>query len=211
MRLALPRPGHLPKTGPVDWIERYHTPGIGYVLRQRLRWMLRSFPDGRIGRALEIGCGSGVFQYTLAARAALSIALDLHEMLPTVRDRLAEDGLRPALVRGDGDALPFRDESFDLVIIVSALEFVPDPARCLRESRRVLHPQGRLVCLVPRDLRWADAAFRLLTRRDPETEFKAARARVTDAIARVLPDASRQLRPFWLGALAPYEIVTATR
>ena len=78
MRLALPRPGHLPKTGPVDWIERYHTPGIGYVLRQRLRWVLSAFPEGRIGRALEIGCGSGVFQYELTSRAALSVGLDLH-------------------------------------------------------------------------------------------------------------------------------------
>ena len=209
MRLALPRPGHLPKTGPVDWIERYHTPGIGYVLRQRLRWVLRAFPQGRIGRALEIGCGSGVFQYELTSRAALSVGLDLHELLPAVRDKLAEDAVHPVLVRADGDGLPFRDAVFDLVTIVSALEFVPDPGRCLRESRRVLRPGGRLVCLVPRQLRWADAAFRFLTRRDPEMEFKDARQRVMEAIAQVLPDASRQARPSWLRAFAPYEIVTA--
>ncbi len=208
MRLALPRPGHLPKTGPVDWIDRYHTPGIGFVLRQRLRWVLRALPDTRVGRALEIGCGSGVFQYELTARAAVSVGLDLHELLPTVHRKLAEDAIHPTLVRADGDALPFRDGVFDVVTIVSALEFVPDPAHCLRESRRVLRPNGRLVCLVPRQLRWADATFRFLTRRDPESEFKDARKRVMDAIAHVLPDASRQSRPAWLGALAPYEVVS---
>src|SRR3954453_21017111 len=107
MFLAMPRPGHLPKTGPVDWIDHYHAVGIGSVLRQRLRWMLRALPRGRSARMLEIGWGSGIFQEGLPPGGAVAVGLDIQELLPTVRSKLAEDGLPPALARADGVRLPF--------------------------------------------------------------------------------------------------------
>ena len=45
-------------------------------------------------------------------------------------------------------ALPFDDESFDVVIIAFMLMFVPDPMRAFREMARVLVPGGRLVVAV---------------------------------------------------------------
>jgi SAM-dependent methyltransferase len=44
-----------------------------------------------------------------------------------------------------GEALPFRDATFDHVLLVTTLCFVADPARVLREAARVLRPRGLVV------------------------------------------------------------------
>jgi len=208
---GLPARGHLPVTGPVDWAAQYHTPGIGFVLRRRLAWTAAALPT-RLERVLDVGYGSGIFQYVLAGRPRLSVGIDVHPHASTVRARLAESGLDASLVRGSGTSLPFADGSFDAVVIVSALEFMPDPAACLAECRRVLRARGRLVCLVPRELRWADRVFRLLTGKDPEEEFAGGRARVRAAIASQLGDADRVTRPAGVPApLAPYEVYVVER
>jgi len=205
--MELPKRGHLPTTGPVDWIQQYYTPGIGFVLRQRLAWVSRALPE-RCERVLEVGYGSGVLQYELGSRAQLSVGIDPHVHAATVRACLRNDGLPVETVRGDGGALPFAGATFDAVVIVSALEFVPDPTACVTECRRVLRPGGRLVCIIPRQLPWADAVFRTLTGHDPEADFGGARAKVQAALAGAAPDAVHLTRPAWLPrALAPYELI----
>ena len=52
-------------------------------------------------------------------------------------------------VLGIGEALPFKDDSFDAVISIAVLEHVRDPFTCAREISRVLKPGGKLYCSVP--------------------------------------------------------------
>ncbi|MEO6263600.1 MAG: class I SAM-dependent methyltransferase [Luteimonas sp.] len=52
-------------------------------------------------------------------------------------------------VRGVGEVLPFKDETFDAVISIAVLEHVKDPFACAREIARVLKPGGQLMCCVP--------------------------------------------------------------
>ncbi len=203
-----PPPGHLEPTGEVDAIELYHRFGVGWVLRRRLRWIASLLGPGPQGRVLEVGYGSGVFQYELASRARLSVGLDLHPYGARVRRALAADGVATRLLRGDAARLPFPDRAFDRVVIASVLEFVPDPARCLRECRRVLAPGGRLLLLTPRRLWWADLLWNAASGWSAEDDFHTGRERVQAAIAGELATARRLARPSWLPRfLAPYEIV----
>jgi ubiquinone/menaquinone biosynthesis C-methylase UbiE len=77
------------------------------------------------------------------------VGLDIQpEMLARFRRKLARADHRDignvALVRGDAMALPFADDSFDLVYAVSALPEVPDRRKALAEVKRVLRPGGTL-------------------------------------------------------------------
>lgn len=93
--------------------------------------------------ALDLGCGTGMQTLALARLGLHVTGIDISpEMLARARARQIPGAV---LVEGDAAALPFADERFDLVISVTAMEFMPDPARAAREAMRVLRPGGRLV------------------------------------------------------------------
>jgi ubiquinone/menaquinone biosynthesis C-methylase UbiE len=209
--LVLPKPGRLRRTGDVDSVNQYYQTGIGWVLRQRLRWVRDALPL-QLGAVLEIGYGSGIFFYELARRCRRLIGIDVHTHAAGIREDLANDGITPELAQASGMALPFRDASFDAVVIVSALEFMSEPIACLRESMRVLRPGGRLVAVTPRVLGWADWIYHQLSGIDAERDFQGGRQRVQAAIADRTLHAERHPRPAPLPrALAPYELVIVER
>ncbi len=106
-------------------------------------------------RVLDVACGTGDLAEAFAdAGAAAVTGVDFTpEMLDIARAKgaraAAGRGPRPAVAyaRGDAMALEFPDASFDAVSIAFGIRNVSDPARALREFRRVLRPGGRLVVL----------------------------------------------------------------
>jgi ubiquinone/menaquinone biosynthesis C-methylase UbiE len=92
-------------------------------------------------RALEIGCGTGIFLEKVASSGARLVGLDLSEdLLAKARARL---GAVPnvALHRGNAEHLPYAHASFDAVYGSSVLHHL-DLDRALREVLRVLRPGG---------------------------------------------------------------------
>jgi SAM-dependent methyltransferase len=190
----------------VDFVDHYYAGAMGWVLRERLRWVEAALPRTAVDAILEIGYGSGVFMYTLARHARTLVGIDIHAYGGAVRDRLIGDDISLSAAQGSGMALPFRDGAFDAVVIVSTLEFMDDPGACLSESLRVTRVGGRVICVTPRILRWADAVYRTLTGVDPESDFRGGRQRVQRALSLLDADRRPRPRPFpkWL---APYELV----
>ncbi|MEZ4216615.1 MAG: class I SAM-dependent methyltransferase [Myxococcota bacterium] len=96
-------------------------------------------------RALDIGCGAGHTTFALAAAGADVTALDLTDaMLAQTRAGARERGLaRVRVERGDAEALPFPDASFDVVVSRLAAHHFPRAAVFAREAARVLRPGGR--------------------------------------------------------------------
>jgi ubiquinone/menaquinone biosynthesis C-methylase UbiE len=102
-------------------------------------------------RVLDVSTGTGE-----AARMALPlvgtegvvVGADISpEMLTSARAGLIGSAFLP--VAADGQALPFRDASFDAVVCQLGLQFFPDPVRGVREFRRVLHQGGRVaICVI---------------------------------------------------------------
>jgi ubiquinone/menaquinone biosynthesis C-methylase UbiE len=98
-------------------------------------------------RALDLGCGDGVFTAELAGVGARPVGADVAEAaLERARDRHPE--LAFELVPLDGP-LPFADNSFDVVWASEVIEHIGDTARWLSEIRRVLAPGGRLLITTP--------------------------------------------------------------
>src|SRR5438309_3860528 len=102
-------------------------------------------------RVLDVSTGTGeaaLVTLPIVGAPGLVIGADISPaMLEGARDRLDEPSFWP--VAADGQALPFRDGSFDAVICQLGLQFFPDPALGLREFRRVLRVGGSVaVCVV---------------------------------------------------------------
>jgi len=105
--------------------------------------LLHELAGPRAGeRALEVGTGTGHFALDLAQRGLTVVGLDLSApMLAVARSK--DTTVRWLL--GDAAALPLAISSFDLVLSVTALEFVADHKRAMEEMWRVVRPGGRLV------------------------------------------------------------------
>ncbi len=83
-------------------------------------------------RVLEIGGG-----HNPVARAGILIDIDFDHGLHRDGQPLGRGIPGQCLVRGDVTALPFRDQSFDVVLCLHVLEHVGDPAAACREMMRV--------------------------------------------------------------------------
>lgn len=109
----------------------------------RLEWLARySNPQARI---LDYGCGYGRTLAELSVAGYENLAgVDFSEAM-LMRARVALP--RPGLVRNDGLSLPFKDDSFDAVLLFAVLTCIPDGNEqrlLLAETARVLRPGGLL-------------------------------------------------------------------
>lgn len=98
------------------------------------------------GRILDAGCGGGGMPVSFAEEARSVVAIDLTPRFRNAGTRLAaERGVRNvSFAVANGMWLPFRSESFDMVMSHAVIEHVADAARYLRECGRVLKSGGRM-------------------------------------------------------------------
>ena len=93
---------------------------------------------------LDIGIGTGIFSINLVKRGATVIGVDSsEEMLSIAKQRGINE-----VVKASGEALPFADNQFDIVLAFTSLEFSPNPKRFISEMYRVCKPQGQIVVAV---------------------------------------------------------------
>jgi ubiquinone/menaquinone biosynthesis C-methylase UbiE len=98
---------------------------------------------------LDVGCGQGIDLARYAAAGASSTGIDLTPRhVELARAHIETMGLEATVVRGDAEALPFPDCSFDRVSSNGVLHHTPDLSTALREIHRVLRPGGMATIIV---------------------------------------------------------------
>lgn len=109
--------------------------------------MIRAFAPLAGGRALDIGCGVGLYTAAMADAGARAVGVEVE--WPRAREARARGHAVAAAV---GEHLPFADGAFDAVLLHEVLEHVLDDAATLAETVRVLAPGGRALVFVPNRL-----------------------------------------------------------
>lgn len=99
-------------------------------------------------RVLDAGCGTGqTASYIVKEYSSKVTAIDVHPiMLQKAHHRFTLDRLPVKLHRASVELLPFKDESFDLVLSESVTAFT-DKNKTLKEFLRVLKPAGSLLAI----------------------------------------------------------------
>jgi len=132
---------------------------IGRFLDSDLRRKLQS-PDAIIKRSdieknmkiLEIGCGSGAFTTYVAGAVGKQgevYALDIQQkMLDQLKEKLSipqnNDIANIKPINSSAYKLPFKNNAFELVYMISVFQEIPDGMKALEEIKRVLKPKGIL-------------------------------------------------------------------
>ncbi|MGC9356678.1 MAG: class I SAM-dependent methyltransferase [Anaerolineae bacterium] len=114
-----------------SWYETPEGRRADRLEKAALQWLLEHFPKAR--SVLEVGCGTGHFTRWLNELGMSAVGLDLSA--PMLGEAQALDS--PTLIRGDALRLPFAADAFDLVVLVTTLEFLERPEEALTEALRV--------------------------------------------------------------------------
>ncbi|MBL8048640.1 MAG: class I SAM-dependent methyltransferase [Chthonomonas sp.] len=102
------------------------------------------------GDVLEVACGGGMGLGHLLRVSNTVTAGDFDPAMVEVVNKYYEKRL--VAQRLDAMNLDFADASFDCVLLLEAIYFVPDAARAVSEAFRVLRPGGKFMIAAPNPL-----------------------------------------------------------
>lgn len=120
---------------PQDYDAWYDSPRGRWIGETEFALLCRHLELQPGRQALDVGCGTGWFTRRLAQTGLAMTGLDLDDdMLALARQR-TPTGIR--WLQGDAARLPFADRSFDQVVALTSLCFVPDWSQAVAEIVRV--------------------------------------------------------------------------
>jgi ubiquinone/menaquinone biosynthesis C-methylase UbiE len=179
-QLHMPPRDALSKTNDLDQGDWNYRLGLGWMSRLRLRAVAAAL-NKPAARLLEVGYGSGVFLPELSHHCDELFGVDLHTNGHVVAQTLRGLGVHATLATGSALDLPFADCTFDAVVTVSTLEFVPDVERSVSEMLRVTRAGGMVIAVTPEKSALLDFGLKVMTGERGEDTFEGRRGTIVPA------------------------------
>jgi ubiquinone/menaquinone biosynthesis C-methylase UbiE len=168
-----------------DPIRYYYWPIIGGMYRKRVELCLDECTGGQ--RILEVGFGTGLTFLNLSELYQEVHGIDLTADIEEVSSVFARRGIKVFLKNGNILEMPYEDNYFDTVLLISILEHLyPEwQERAFREIHRILKPGGQVVYGVPVERPLMVFMFKMLGYDIRKAHF-STEIQVADAAARIL-------------------------
>lgn len=144
-------------------------------------------------RILDVACGGGYLLQEAVRRGLVPSGIDIAQ---AAIDRARTFAPTADLRRGDAEAMPYAEGSFDVVTCLGSLEHFLRPPVALEEMRRVLAPGGRAVIAIPNQW-WAYDVARGWIEGAPLQHGQESEAFFSLAQARDLMNASFHIAREW--------------
>ncbi len=157
-----------------DFAEKYDTwfeTPLGKYVADTEKRLILVLAEPRAGeKMLDVGIGTGFFALEFLKRGAEITGIDVSLNMLEVSRRKGFENVFP----GDAVNLSFPDETFDLVVSITALEFIKEPGRAVSEMFRVCKKGGRVVVgTLGADSSWASKRLQEI-KQNPASVFHDA-------------------------------------
>jgi ubiquinone/menaquinone biosynthesis C-methylase UbiE len=116
-----------------------------FYIKSTIRETVKRLDIQPSDRVLDIGCGTAsLFQFILGEFPNLQlIGVDIStRMLKVANDKLGQHAI---FLAAQAQGLPFRPDSFDIVVSCNMFHYLRRPEQCLSEIARILKPRGKVV------------------------------------------------------------------
>ncbi|KKR11046.1 MAG: hypothetical protein A2694_01030 [Candidatus Blackburnbacteria bacterium RIFCSPHIGHO2_01_FULL_40_17] len=144
------------------------TDGFGYDLDEALKkgnfiekffhkcrispWLNKIDYNGK--KVLDVGCNTGILLIPLLEKGVDAIGVDISKSdIRKAQKKLQAKGFSSSLVLiADAKKLPFKNDSFDIVLLSDILEHVSEPELVAKETCRVVKQNGNIYATVPNEM-----------------------------------------------------------
>jgi ubiquinone/menaquinone biosynthesis C-methylase UbiE len=124
------------------YMEFYRKKSGRQIIKKELEFIERRL--GNCRKILSIGCGPAV------------VETDMKKLHPDTEitgidispDMLGHAPKSVHVVNGDGQNMGFRDETFDCILYLTSLEFIPNCEKAVEEAHRVLKQKGKILVMM---------------------------------------------------------------
>lgn len=110
----------------------------------RIDYCIRNLPKG--AKFLDIGCGTGILANEVKGKYSEVFGVDIAELPVKIA---CANGINASVCNLNFEKLPFPDDFFDSLTLLSTLQYFHDLDFSISEIRRVLRPSGYLLLSIP--------------------------------------------------------------
>ena len=116
----------------------------------RFEWILRCLDDVKGKTVLDVGCGDGALTYRIAKKGAEVIGLDnSKEGIELAKEIFNKKKISANFILASAYNMPVKNDSIDCAVLSDVIEHVREPEKVLKEIKRVLKNNGKVVISTP--------------------------------------------------------------